>query len=91
MADSVSGTQDAATRTETSLLRPFALAYGTSLLMVLADLADGRRFHADVDDQLRELQIRFLASAEGHWYDLTLPFVTTPDPYVSPWSRLIDR
>ena len=90
MADSVSGTQDAATRTETSLLRPFALAYGTSLLMVLADLADGRRFHADVDDQLRELQIRFLASAEGHWYDLTLPFVTTPDPYVSPWSRLVD-
>lgn len=90
MVDSISGAQDATARAGPSQLRSFGLAYGTGLFMVLADLADGRRFHADVDDQLRELQIRFLTSAEGHWYDLTLPFVATPDPYVSPWSRLVD-
>ncbi len=64
--------------------------YVTALVMVLFDIADGVRFIKDVDDQLRELQIRFLMSAQGHWFDMTLPFISMPEPYVSPWSRMID-
>lgn len=91
MADSISdGKGWAAVHARLSFLQSFAIAYGVGLLIVLVDIADGRRFHADVDDQLRELQIRFLMSGKGGWYDLTLPFIASPDPYVSPWSRLVD-
>lgn len=81
---------DLGMRQRLSVLQSACIVYATSLLLVLADMADGRLFHADVDDKLRELQIRFLLSAKGTWYDLTLPFVTTPEPYLSPWSRLVD-
>jgi hypothetical protein len=73
-----------------SALQSACIVYATSLLIVLADMADSRLFHADVDDRLRELQIRLLLSAKGAWYDLTLPFVMSPEPYLSPWSRLVD-
>ncbi|MEZ2127095.1 MULTISPECIES: hypothetical protein [unclassified Sinorhizobium] len=66
------------------------MIYGVGLILVLIDLADGRPFMADVDDQMRELQIRYLMSAYGNWYDLRLPFVSMPDVYTSPWSRLVD-
>ncbi len=68
----------------------FFIVYLTGLLMVLADFADGKIYHADVDNGMRALQIRTLLSSGGHWFDLTLPMIATPDPYVSPWSRLID-
>jgi len=58
--------------------------------MVLADFADGKLFHDDVDNGMRALQIRTLLSESGRWFDLTLPVIATPDAYVSPWSRLID-
>ncbi|MCF3639350.1 hypothetical protein LXM94_05150 [Rhizobium sp. TRM95111] len=77
-------------RTRLSLLQSSLIVYATALVVVLVDIADGRGFHADVDDQLRGLQIRYLLSGAGHWYDLTLPFIATPEPYVSPWSRLVD-
>lgn len=68
----------------------FFIVYLTGLVMVLADFADGKIFHADVDNGMRALQIRTLMSSGGHWFDLTLPMIATPDAYVSPWSRLID-
>lgn len=68
----------------------FFIVYLTGLIMVLADFADGKIFHTDVDNGMRALQIRTLMSSGGHWFDLTLPMIATPDPYVSPWSRLID-
>ncbi|MEM5474305.1 hypothetical protein WNZ14_21465 [Hoeflea sp. AS60] len=68
----------------------FFIVYLTGLIMVLADLADGKIFHDDVDNHMRALQIRTVMSSAGHWFDLTLPMIATPDAYVSPWSRLID-
>lgn len=75
---------------ETPLWRIFLVIYATALVMVLLDVADGVPFVGDVDDQLRELQIRSLMSGQGHWFDLSLPFVSMPEAYVSPWSRLVD-
>lgn len=91
MADSLTGDAWRATPSERlSAVQAFGLVFCTAFVLVLADMADGVRFHADVDDQLRALQIGYLLSPKGSWFDLTLPFVTTPDPYLSPWSRLID-
>lgn len=59
------------------------------LVIVLLDLADGNIFYGDVDDRLRALQIADLL-ADGQWFDRTLPFIAMPEPYVSPWSRLVD-
>lgn len=58
----------------------FVLAAVSKLAAVLA---------RDVDDMIREVQIRDLL-ADNQWYDLTLPGVAMPEPYVSPWSRLVD-
>ncbi|EPE97721.1 hypothetical protein [Rhizobium grahamii] len=73
-----------------SFLRTFLTVYITGLAIVLFDLADGVLFVGDSDDQMRELQIRYLMSPDGRWFDLTLPFISMPETYVSPWSRLID-
>ncbi len=53
------------------------------------DLSDRVLFLGDIDDRLRAVQIRQLLSGKG-WYDLTLTGIAMPDPYVSPWSRLVD-
>lgn len=63
---------------------------GTGLMVVLADVADGRSIYADVDDRLRAAQIGRLMSGEVGWYDPVLPFIAMPEPYLSPWSRLVD-
>lgn len=68
----------------------FCLVFCTALFFIFADTLDGVRFHADVDDQLRALQIRYLLSPKGSWFDLSLPFVGMPEAYISPWSRLVD-
>ncbi|MBW9115478.1 hypothetical protein JNB88_17685 [Rhizobium cauense] len=73
-----------------SFLSTFLTIYITGLAIVLFDLADGVLFFGDIDDQVRELQIRYLMSSDGRWFDLTLPFISMPEAYVSPWSRLID-
>jgi hypothetical protein len=67
------------------------------LLVILAaaavvlgfDLLDGSAFTRDVDDLLREIEIRNLVSGAG-WFDLSVPAVRMPDIYVAPWSRLVD-
>ncbi|CCM76957.1 hypothetical protein [Rhizobium mesoamericanum] len=73
-----------------SLFEVFLLIYVTSLALLALDLMDGTSFARDVDDQMREVQIRHLLSIHGRWFDLTLPSLLMPEPYVSPWSRLID-
>ncbi|WP_244577760.1 hypothetical protein [Hoeflea halophila] len=68
----------------------FLTVYLTGLIVALADFADGKLFHGDVDNGMRALQIKTLLSEDGRWFDLTLPMIATPDAYVSPWSRLVD-
>lgn len=60
------------------------------LLLALLDWGDGQNFYGDIDDEMRELQIRHLFLEGGHWFDLGLPVIAMPEPYTSPWSRLID-
>lgn len=90
MSDMVACESDQAAAGEMTLWRMFLVVYATALAIVLVDLADGIRFVGDIDDQLRELQIRHLMSAQGSWFDLSLPFISMPATYVSPWSRLVD-
>ncbi len=73
-----------------SFFGTFFAIYVTALAIVLFDLADGVLFVGDIDDQMRELQIRSLLSPAGRWFDLTLPSISMPEAYISPWSRMID-
>ncbi|MGE7368195.1 hypothetical protein ACQKKX_03875 [Neorhizobium sp. NPDC001467] len=77
-------------RAELRLLPLFFTVFLVALVVCLFDLADARTFLGDVDDQMREIQIRRLMFGGGSWWDLGLPAVALPEPYVSPWSRLID-
>lgn len=70
-------------------LETFALLAGIFCLAMAFDLQDGILLLGDVDDRLRALQIRQLLSGKG-WFDLTISGIAMPQPYVSPWSRLID-
>ncbi|WP_244499558.1 hypothetical protein [Rhizobium sp. AC44/96] len=90
MSDIVASESNESAVRETPLWRMFIVVYATALAMLVVDLTDGIRFVGDVDDQLRELQIRHLMSPQGHWFDLSLPFISMPAVYVSPWSRLVD-
>lgn len=56
---------------------------------VLIDAADGTPIYADRDDLVRLLQIRDLLGGRG-FFDLTLPFISMPEPYVSHYSRIVD-
>lgn len=75
-------------RTPASYFR-FGLFWVFGLIILSVDLADGVLFLGDVDDRMRALQIRDLL-ADGQWFDRVLPFIAMPEPYVSPWSRLVD-
>lgn len=56
---------------------------------VLIDAADGTPLYADTDDLVRLLQIRGLLG-DRSFFDLTLPFISMPEPYVSHYSRVVD-
>lgn len=56
---------------------------------VLLDAVDGKPVHTDTDDLVRLLQIRDLI-ADRAYFDLTLPFISMPEPYVSHYSRVVD-
>ncbi|MDP9836866.1 hypothetical protein J2T09_001611 [Neorhizobium huautlense] len=81
---------DLARPAELRLLPLFATVLVIAFCVCLFDLADARRFLGDIDDQIREVQIHHLMFGGGSWWDLGLPAVALPEPYVSPWSRLID-
>lgn len=53
------------------------------------DLLDGEPFTADVDDLLRQVEIRNLVAGAG-WFDMSIASVRMPETYVLPWSRLVD-
>ena len=53
------------------------------------DLSDGVLYLGDIDDRLRAIQIRQFLTGKG-WYDLVLSGIAMPEPYVSPWSRMVD-
>jgi hypothetical protein len=58
-------------------------------LYTLLDRLGGGPHLRDIDDALRAIEVtRFFEY--GGWYDLTLPMIQMPEPYVSPWSRLVD-
>lgn len=69
---------------------PLVLIILLTYAKILADvLYDGQRYFADPDDMLRFFQIRDLFS-DHQWFDMQLPFISMPEAYVSPWSRLVD-
>jgi hypothetical protein len=73
-----------------SLFHASLLIYVTAIIIIFLNMADGVAQVSDVDDQMRGLQIRHLLSANGRWFDFQLPFIAMPEPYFSPWSRLVD-
>lgn len=70
-------------------LGPFLLFLAVLSGLIALDMADGSSIVADIDDQMRYLQLRHLVDS-GAWFDMRLPMITMPDVYVSPWSRLVD-
>ena len=68
------------------------LPIGTFLLIAIGllagDAVNGSTVQ-DIDDIARRLQIADLLR-DGEWHDLKWPFLAMPEPYVSPWSRLVD-
>ncbi|KPF42465.1 hypothetical protein [Rhizobium sp. AAP43] len=90
IVDGVSGEQPRERRgaSFTGLLTLTIFAVG--VLLIAADLADGQSWIRDVDDGLRELQIRQFLFGGAGWFDLGMPQIRTPELYVSPWSRLVD-
>ena len=67
----------------------FAIFILVGVCVFLLDGAPGASFAADVDDIARKLQIMDLLR-DGQWHDPTWPFLAMPEPYYSPWSRLVD-
>lgn len=70
-------------------VRCFLILLAASAAVIGFDLLDGIPFAQDVDDVLRELQIRRFVGGAA-WFDLSLPAVQMPETYVLPWSRLVD-
>lgn len=68
---------------------PHLFVMGLALAIVAFDLLDGTNYLGDIDDVLRASQVKQLL-AGGSWFDRTLPMIAMPEPYVSPWSRLVD-
>lgn len=83
------GLSFAATRGAGFRLKLYVLMIFSMAAVVLGDLADGVLFYADIDDQLRGIEIKQFLAGKG-WYDMVISGVATPQAYISPWSRLVD-
>ncbi len=70
-------------------LRVIALFLLVAALFVTLHVLGTGTETGDIDDRLRAVQITQLFQGKG-WYDLVLDGIAMPEPYVSPWSRLID-
>lgn len=73
-----------------SLFHASLLIYIAAIILIFLNMTDGVAQISDVDDRMRELQIRHLLFTKGQWFDFQLPFIAMPEPYFSPWSRLVD-
>lgn len=70
--------------------RRYGLVYlALAMAFILFDIVDGTLFSGDIDDLLREVEIRNFVDGAG-WFDLSVPRVWMPEVYVAPWSRLVD-
>jgi hypothetical protein len=63
--------------------------FTVAFAFVFADALDGRSLFTDTDDIVRFLQIRDLVQ-DNSFFDLRLPFISMPEPYVSHYSRIVD-
>jgi hypothetical protein len=68
---------------------PYVVAALVGLCLVFMHRGNDFTQMWDVDDILRSLQVKALIET-GNWFDRTLPFIEMPEPYISPWSRLVD-
>lgn len=59
------------------------------LVVVLLDARDGVPYLHDIDDLLRAVQVRQLFDGKA-LYDLVIDGIAMPEPYVTPWSRIVD-
>ncbi|KOF18494.1 hypothetical protein AC244_14125 [Ensifer adhaerens] len=57
--------------------------------LIGVDLFDAPIHNGDIDDILRALQVQALLQ-DGGWLNPTIPGIHMPEPYISPWSRLVD-
>ena len=80
---------ESSARPATPFWQLFAIFILVGACVFLLDGAPGASFAADVDDIARKLQIMDLLR-DGQWHDPTWPFLAMPEPYYSPWSRLVD-
>ncbi len=60
-----------------------------SLCLMLPTPMLSGKFGLDIDDDLRLIQIKDYLM-DGNWFDRVLPQISMPEPYLSPWSRLVD-
>lgn len=81
---------DAASASGLSLSRIYLTVLLAGAVFCLSRLESARLFVGQVDDRMRELQIRQLFFGHAGWWDMTLPMIQTPEVYSSPWSRLVD-
>ncbi|OWZ90972.1 hypothetical protein B9J07_24420 [Sinorhizobium sp. LM21] len=58
-------------------------------LLIGFDLSGERIHNADIDDSLRGLQIKAFLE-DGGWLRPAIPRILMPEPYISPWSRIVD-
>lgn len=68
---------------------PYLAVVAVFAAIAAFDLSDGVLYLGDIDDRLREIQIRQFLAGKG-WYDLAFSGIAMPQPYVSPWSRMVD-
>ncbi|MBP1852363.1 hypothetical protein [Rhizobium halophytocola] len=57
-------------------------------LALVESLGGGVDLH-DIDDMMRAVEVQRLFEGQG-FYDLSLPMIAMPGPYIAPWSRLVD-
>lgn len=69
--------------------KAFGIVTALVLAVVLLDASDGVPNLQDIDDLLRAVQIRQLFGGKA-WYDLVIDGIAMPEPYLTPWSRIID-
>jgi hypothetical protein len=69
-------------------LLPAVVFLTVAIGLLAADAVNGSTVQ-DIDDIARRMQITDLLR-DNDWHDVSWPFLAMPEPYVSPWSRIVD-